>query len=100
MDMTRQILASLACVAVVLTVGSGALNAQLTADEAARLGKDLTPLGAEMAGNSDGTIPAWEGGITKAPAGYVPGKHNVDPYAADKVLLTITGENADSYARS
>jgi len=98
MDMTRQILASLACVAVVLTVGSGALNAQLTADEAARLGKDLTPLGAEKAGNADGTIPAWEGGITKAPAGYVPGKHHVDPYAADKVLLTITGETADSYA--
>jgi hypothetical protein len=96
--MTRQLLASLACIAVVLTIGSGALNAQLTADEAARLGRDLTPLGAEKAGNADGTIPAWEGGITKPPAGYVPGKIHVDPYAADKLLFTITGDNADTYA--
>jgi len=96
--MARQLLASLACVAVVLTVGSGALNAQLTAEEAARLGKDLTPLGAEKAGNAEGTIPAWDGGITEPPAGYVPGKHHVDPFAGDKILFTITGENADTYA--
>src|SRR5690606_25118093 len=25
-----------------------------------RLAKDLTPVGAERAGNADGTIPAWE----------------------------------------
>ncbi len=32
-----------------------------------RLGKDLTPLGAEKAGNSAGTIPEWNGGLTKRP---------------------------------
>ena len=32
----------------------------------------LTPFGAERAGNADGTIPAWTGGITSAPAGYMP----------------------------
>ena len=34
--------------------------------EAAKLGAELTPLGAEKAGNADGSIPAWDGGITSA----------------------------------
>lgn len=32
-----------------------------SAEQAARLGRDLTPTGAEAAGNADGSIPAWEG---------------------------------------
>ena len=40
--------------------------AAISAEEAARLGKDLTPLGGEMAGNADGTIPAWTGGLKSA----------------------------------
>jgi hypothetical protein len=35
--------------------------AKATPEEAARLGKDLTPVGAEQAGNKDGTIPEWVG---------------------------------------
>ena len=35
--------------------------ATATAQSAADLGKSLTPLGAEKAGNAAGTIPAWEG---------------------------------------
>ncbi len=58
----------------------------------------LTPLGGEKAGNAAGTIPAWDGGITKPPAGYVPGRHYVDPFAADKPLFTITQQNAGQYA--
>jgi len=67
--------------------------AKLPADQVARLGADLTPVGAEKAGNKDGSIPAWEGGITKAPAGYKPGDHHPDPFAADKVLFTIDKSN-------
>jgi hypothetical protein len=62
------------------------------------LGDGLTPLGGEKAGNADGTIPAWTGGITTPPAGYQPGMHHPDPYADDKVLFTITGSNMDQYA--
>jgi hypothetical protein len=69
-----------------------------SAEEIARLGKDLTPLGAEKAGNADGTIPAWEGGITSLPAGYDPKKQYVDPFADDSILFTITKENMDEYA--
>ncbi len=71
--------------------------AQLSQEEIARLGSDLTPIGAEKAGNSDGTIPAWSGGITNPPAAYKPGMHHPDPYADDKILLTITGANASEY---
>lgn len=49
--------AGTACLAL-----SSAAYATATADEAARLGKDLTAVGATAAGNSDGTIPAWIGG--------------------------------------
>ena len=81
-----------------LVAGGSTVQAGASSEEIARLGADLTPLGAEKAGNEDGTIPAWEGGITAPPEGYKPGKHYVDPYAADKILFTVTGKNVDQYA--
>ena len=69
--------------------------ATATAQSAADLGKSLTPLGAEKAGNAAGTIPAWEGGITQSPAGYQSGDHHPDPFAADKPSATITSANAE-----
>ncbi|HEY5789738.1 MAG TPA: DUF1329 domain-containing protein [Gammaproteobacteria bacterium] len=83
---------------IVLGGFSAAAAAAVTPEELARLGADLTPLGAERAGNGDGTIPAWEGGITKPVAGYTPGDHHPDPYAGDPVLYTVTRENMDRYA--
>lgn len=74
------------------------LQAEVSTEQAARLGRDLTPLGGEKAGNSDGSIPAWEGGITEPPAGYTRGKHYVDPFAADQPLLTINAGNMGNYA--
>jgi hypothetical protein len=71
--------------------------AAVTAEEAARLGKDLTPMGAERAGNAAGTIPAWDGGLTKPAAGYKEGGHYPDPYAADKPLYTIDASNMEKY---
>ncbi len=72
--------------------------AELTADQVARLGADLTPLGGEKAGNADGTIPAWEGGLTTPPAGYQEGKHYIDPYSSDSIQFTITAANIGQYA--
>ncbi|MGE5245884.1 MAG: DUF1329 domain-containing protein, partial [Betaproteobacteria bacterium] len=72
-------------------------QAKLTAAEAARLGADLTPIGAEKAGNKDGTIPAWTGGLCSPPAGWTPAQGYVDPFASDKVLFTITKANAAQY---
>ena len=73
-------------------------SAAISAADANRLGNDLTPLGGEKAGNADGTIPAWTGGITTAPAGYKPGMHHPDPFKDDQVLFTINAANSDKYA--
>jgi len=85
--------------ALVLVVGfSAPVWAELSPEEIAKLGNELTPIGAIKAGNADGTIPAWTGGQTTAPAGFEPGQHFVDPFAEDKVLFTITADNMDQYA--
>ncbi len=82
---------------IFLTVSWQNAGAAISASEADRLGKDLTPLGAEKAGNEDGSIPAWEGGITKPPAGYQKGQHHPDPFSGDSPLFTINGSNAAQY---
>jgi hypothetical protein len=70
--------------------------------EAARLGDDLTPLGAEKAANRDGSIPAWDGGLTSPEKAGFPnyrtGQHHPDPYANDKPLFTITPANMNQHA--
>ena len=72
-------------------------TAEISADEIARLGADLTPLGGERAGNADGTIPEWTGGITEPPAGYTVGEHHRDPYGGDQPLFTINAANLDEH---
>jgi hypothetical protein len=85
------------CFVALLLFGVTA-HAKVSQEEAAKLGKELTPLGAIQAGNAEGTIPPWEGGIKTPPANYKPGMHHPDPYAADKILFKITAQNADQYA--
>jgi hypothetical protein len=72
--------------------------AAVTAEEAARLKSTLTPVGAEKAGNKAGTIPAWDGGLSKAPAAYRNGDTRPDPFAADKPLLSISAKNMAEHA--
>jgi hypothetical protein len=66
-------------------------------DQINRLSEDLTPMGSERAGNADGTIPAWTGGITEPPAGYSPGDHHPTPWPDDKPQFRITGANYEEY---
>ena len=47
--------------ALALILGCSTAGAVAPADQAARLGKDLTAVGAEKAGNADGSVPAWIG---------------------------------------
>ncbi|MFV0929967.1 DUF1329 domain-containing protein [Pseudomonas jessenii] len=83
--------------ALLLSLAAGSALAAISPQQAEQLKTTLTPLGAERAGNAAGTIPAWNGGITQAPAGYKPGQHHLDPYAADKPLFTITKTNLEQY---
>ena len=64
--------------------------------EATVLGGSLTPLGAEQAGNAEGSIPPWTGGIAAAPpasTGRGPG-----PFVAEKPLFSITATNLSRHA--
>ncbi len=80
--------------------GSAAANeaaaGQVTADQLARLNGDLTPVGAERAGNADGTIPAWTGGLEKTPP-IDPKVGYTDPFASDAISYVITPKNAQQY---
>jgi hypothetical protein len=90
--MSKNVLIKAALICSVAVFSTGAV-----ADSFADLGGKLTPIGAERAGNADGTIPAWDGGITTPPAGYQQGSDYVDPYAGDKKLFSIDGTNAAQY---
>ncbi len=84
--------------AVASTFLGATADAKVTAEKAAQLGGDTyTPMGAIKAGNADGSIPAWNGGITSAPQGYSKGDHHPDPFAGDQVLFTIDAQNYTQY---
>ena len=72
--------------------------AAVGAEEAAKLRTELTPLGAEKAGNKDGSIPAWTGGSTTPIAGDKPGGRRGDPFKDEKPLYSITAANMAQYA--
>ena len=84
------------CVSL-LALSVSSAHAAVSAEEAAKLKSELTPMGAERAGNADGSIPAWEGGFTAVPAGYKQGQRSFDPFAADKPLYSITAANYEQY---
>ena len=73
-------------------------QASVSSQEAAQLGTNLTLVGAEKAGNTDGSIPPYSGGLTTAPASFKAGDSmRPDPYANEKPLLVINGRNVDQY---
>lgn len=77
---------------------AGQVQAEVSPQEAAKLGSSLTFVGAEKAANSDGSIPAFTGGLTTAPAGFKPGdSFRPNPFAAERPILVINAKNADQY---
>ncbi len=88
---------TLISLAISLAFTGATAQAKITAEQAAKLKTELTPLGAVRAANKDGSIPAWTGGITQAPAGYKAGDHHIDPYASDNIEYTITSKNLAQY---
>lgn len=80
-----------------LSLLATSVMAAVSADEAAKLGTTLTPLGAEKAGNADGSIPEWTGGLPQN-AGAVDAKGFVaDPFPSETALFTITAQNVEQY---
>lgn len=83
--------------ALALSLLATSVMAAVSADEAAKLGASLTPIGAEKAGNADGSIPEWTGGLPTN-AGAVDAKGFLaDPFASEQPKFTITAQNVAQY---
>ncbi len=86
-------LISLTTLLMALALASGSASAKVSFQEASKLGKNLTPMGAQKSGNKAGTIPAYTGGLKQS--------FSADPYqdiyAAEKPLFTINKDNLEKY---
>ena len=60
--MKKTLVSGLVAASFSLTAGIGAVQAKAPDAEAAKLGGELTAVGAIKAGNADGSIPEWKGG--------------------------------------
>ena len=64
--------------------------AAVTAEEAKQLGTTLTAVGAEKAGNKEGTIPEYTGGLKEIPAAFKKGSGiRPSPFESEKPRLII-----------
>ncbi len=87
----------IATIAAALVLGASLqVAAKVSPEEAAKLGKELTPIGAEAGPNKDGTIPKW----TPMPqSGPMTGLYASDPEVdKEKPLFTITKANMAQHA--
>ena len=72
------------------------LAAKVSPEEATKLGKDLSPIGAQKTANADGSIPAW---APEARRGNLEGEFSKNPAIdGEKPLFTIAKANVDKYA--
>ncbi|MCY1406243.1 hypothetical protein D9M71_215030 [compost metagenome] len=83
--------------ALALSLLSCSVMAAVSPQEAAQLGTTLTPLGAQKAGNADGSIPAWTGGLKPDAAPVDANGFLGNPFASDTPLFVITAANVDQY---
>ncbi|MBO3275124.1 DUF1329 domain-containing protein [Pseudomonas schmalbachii] len=83
--------------ALALTLLASSVMAAVSPEEAAKLGTSLTPVGAEKAGNADGSIPAWTGGLKPGAAPVDANGFLGNPFESDKPLFVITKANVDQY---
>jgi hypothetical protein len=83
------------CLATAATLRS--VKAQSAAPDATLLTTTLTPMGAERAGNADGSIPAWTGGLVQPPLppDQAVGAHLFED---EQPLYTVDASNMTQYA--
>ena len=62
---------------------------------------ELTPVGAELTGSKDGSIPAWDGGFDPSVLASMRDQHGalVNPFADEEPLFVITQDNVQEYAQ-
>ncbi len=80
-----------------LSLFAASVMAAVSPEQAAKLGNELTPFGAEKAGNAAGTIPAWSGGLPTNAAKVDERGFMDDPYAGEQPEFVITAQNMEQY---
>ncbi len=88
---------------VLLMAAATQVQAKVSQAEADRLGKDLTPMGANPQGNADGSIPAYTGTTLGVPKGVNykgTGSYYPNPYPNEKPLFVIDGKNWEKYKKN
>jgi hypothetical protein len=89
------------CGLAAMTIGLGMprnARAGVSAAQAAALKSGtLTPMGSDPTASADGSIPAWTGGYTEIPAGWVSPNPMPDMFASDAILFTIDSSNVAQY---
>jgi len=86
--------------ALTLSLTAASAMAKMSAEDVARLGQDLTPMGAIKAGSEDKLIPEWTGSIVGLPEGLQwegPGNPYPDPWPDEKPLMVITKDNLEEH---
>jgi len=71
--------------------------AQAKNSDPSELGQSLTPMGSERAGNADGSIPAWTGGLARDAGSIDASGGYADPFAGEQPLYSVTPENLAQY---
>lgn len=92
--------ASIALIAAAGLIAAAEIGAATGTTALQAPGIDLTPVGAERNGNSDGTIPAWSG-VTAKPQGewtYGMSRGDFWEHKNDQALFVIDSTNVDQYA--
>jgi hypothetical protein len=86
-------------VAVALCALAAPAAAAVSAEEAKQLGTTLTAVGAERAGNKEGTIPEYTGGLKEIPAAFKKGSGiRPSPFENERPRLVIDAKNAAQHA--
>lgn len=86
-------------VAAVAMAFSLQAQAKASAADVAKLGTELTCLGAIAGANADGSISAYSGKwVGSVPGNSGNGAHPVNPFASESPKFTITAANMDKYA--
>ena len=80
-----------------LSLFAASVMAAVSPEQAAKLGNELTPFGAEKAGNAAGTIPAWSGGLPTNAAKVDERGFMDDPYAGEQPEFVINAQNMEQY---
>ncbi len=84
--------------ALSLSLAGTASWAQVSPEELKQLGTTLTPWGAEIAGNADGSIPAFTGGLQGQDNYDTANRRFANLFADEKPLLSISAKNMAEYA--